>query len=193
MATVLMKRTMVILGLLGLAMGQEAEPVSVVEAARSQVGKTVRYDGAYVGLDFPGGDVPEDRGVCTDVVVRALRAARGLDLQKEIHEDMRANFSKYPRNWGLKRPDRNIDHRRVPNQRTFFTRKGWKVDAPSALKDYRAGDLVTCLVGNRPHIMVVSDRRSATGVPLVIHNIGAGAREEDRLGDFRITGVYRLP
>lgn len=170
-----------------------AEPGSkIVEAARERIGVTTTYDPAYVGLDYPGGDVKNDRGVCTDVVVRALRKALAKDLQKLVHEDMRSNFSKYPKIWGLKRTDRNIDHRRVPNLQTYFERRGLSLPVTKDPEKYKPGDLVTCTVPpNRPHIMVVSDKKSANGTPLVIHNIGRGTREENRLFDFPITGHYR--
>jgi uncharacterized protein YijF (DUF1287 family) len=172
-----------------------AAPVggSVVEAARAQVGVTVRYDPAYVQLAYPGGDLPADRGVCTDVVVRALRAGIGLDLQQAVHEDMRANFSAYPSLWGLKGPDRHIDHRRVPNLRRYFERRGASLPVTQDPADYLPGDLVTCTVPpNLPHIMVVSDRKDAAGVPLVLHNIGAGVKEEPGLFRFPLTGHYRV-
>jgi hypothetical protein len=163
----------------------------LVAAARSQIGITVTYDPAYVVLSYPGGDVPQDRGVCTDVVIRALRS-QGLDLQRAVHEDMRADFAAYPDNWGLRAPDRNIDHRRVPNLQTFFARKGWSLAVTQETADYRAGDLVTWrLPGNLPHIGIVSDRTSWTGTPLILHNIGHGAREDDILFDYPITGHYR--
>ena len=116
-----------------------------------------------------------------------------LDLQKEVHLDMRSNFSKYPKIWGLKRTDRNIDHRRVPNLRTFFKRRGWSLPVTDKPDDYKPGDLVTRTVPkNLPHIMIVSDKRSRDGKrPLIIHNIGAGAKEEDRLFEFPLTGHYR--
>ena len=161
--------------------------------ARQQIGVTTEYDPAYVSLNYPGGDVPQDRGVCTDVVIRAMRQLN-FDLQKEVHEDMKKNFSAYPsrRNWGLKRTDKNIDHRRVPNLRTFFTRKGWSVPVSQKPADYLPGDLVTCTVaGSLPHIMIVSDRKNKDGVPLIIHNIGNGTQEEDDLFTFPITGHYR--
>lgn len=166
----------------------------IVEAARKQVGVTVGYDPAYVSLKYPGGDIPREHGVCTDVVVRALRDGLEKDLQKLVHEDMKANFGSYPKIWGLKRPDKNIDHRRVPNLAKFFTRKHRKLALPENLKDgdFRPGDIVTCTVPpHLPHVMIVSDKKSSEGLPLVIHNIGAGAREEDRLGDFPLTGHYR--
>ncbi len=164
----------------------------IAQAARSQIGKTTHYDPAYVGLAYPGGDVPIDRGVCTDVVIRALRDALGMDLQKLVHEDMQRAFSHYPKNWGLKRPDRNIDHRRVPNLRTYFKRSGYSIDVSKKAEDHLPGDIVTCTVGGRPHIMIVSDKKTSRGVPLVIHNIGAGTQEENRLFDFPITGHYRI-
>ena len=170
-----------------------ATPASpIVAAARGQVGKTVIYDPSYVRLEYPRGDVPIDRGVCTDVVIRALRDALDVDLQKLLHEDMKTAFSEYPSRWGLRKPDRNIDHRRVPNLRCYFERKDYSVGVSQNKQDYLPGDLVTCDVSNRPHIMIVSDRKTGGGVPLVIHNIGRGAREEPRLFDFRITGHYRI-
>jgi len=165
---------------------------AIVAAARGQVGKTVIYDPSYVRLEYPRGDVPIDRGVCTDVVIRALRDGLNIDLQKLLHEDMKTAFSEYPGRWGLRKPDRNIDHRRVPNLRRYFGRKDYSVGVSQNKQDYLPGDLVTCDVSNRPHIMIVSDRKTKNGVPLVIHNIGRGAREEDRLFDFRITGHHRI-
>ena len=165
----------------------------IVAAARDQIGKTTVYDPSYIRLDYPGGDVPIDRGVCTDVVVRALRDSLKLDFQKLVHEDMSSTFSEYPKIWGLKKPDRNIDHRRVPNLRCYFERKDYSLPVTNEKDDYLPGDLVTCTVPpNRPHIMIVSDRKSEEGVPFVIHNIGAGTREENRLFSFPITGHYRF-
>ncbi|MGF1678856.1 MAG: DUF1287 domain-containing protein [Candidatus Methylacidiphilales bacterium] len=165
----------------------------LVEAARSQIGVTVIYDPAYVSLTYPGGDVPEDRGVCTDVVIRAFREAFGWDLQHELHQDIKSHFFAYPQRWGLKRPDKNIDHRRVPNLQTFFDRKGYALPRGTSLKDLLPGDLVTCTVPpHLPHIMIISDRKNAQGLPLVIHNIGNGTREEDRLDVYPITGLYRI-
>lgn len=178
------------------AFGQAPAPsgLRIALAARAQVGVTVRYDPAYSALGYPGGDVDPAAGVCTDVVIRALRAALGMDLQKLVHEDMAANFKKYPQKWGLRGPDSNIDHRRVPNLRTYFTRRGWGLPVSADPGDYLPGDLVTCIVPPQlPHIMIVSDRRGRKGRPLVIHNIGYGMKEEDRLFEFRLTGHYRLP
>lgn len=164
----------------------------LAELARQQIGITVVYDPSYVTLRYPGGDVPADRGVCTDVVIRAFRGI-GVDLQKAVHEDMKKAFSAYPRNWGLKRPDKNIDHRRVPNLRTYFKRRGWELPLSQKAADYLPGDLVTCTVaGNLPHIMIVSDRKAASGTPLIIHNIGAGTEEEDALFLFPLTGHFRI-
>lgn len=178
---------------LALFVQAAADNVPVVTAARAQIGVTTGYDPAYRKLDYPGGDVPESTGVCCDVVIRALRKSHELDLQKLVHEDMKANFAVYPKNWGLKKTDRNIDHRRVPNLQTFFKRKGWSLPVTQQAADYQPGDLVTCMLpGNLPHIMVVSDKTSGAGRPMVIHNIGSGAKEEDRLFDFTLTGHYRV-
>lgn len=172
---------------------QEVSASGIVRAARAQIGKTVRYDSAYRALAYPNGDMPIEVGVCSDVVIRALRAALSLDLQQLVHEDMKRAFSEYPQNWGLKRPDRNIDHRRVPNLRTFFKRSGWALPVTRSARDYRPGDLVTCTVPpNLPHIIILSDRTTPDGRPLVIHNIGAGTQEEDRLFEFSISGHYRI-
>lgn len=168
-------------------------PAEFLLAARSQIGVTVRYDPAYAKLGYPGGDVPLDRGVCTDVVVRAMRGT-GLDLQRAVHEDMRRAFSVYPKTWGLEAPDRNIDHRRVPNLARYFERQGKKRPISSVAADFKAGDIVTCIVPpHLPHIMIVSDRFSTAdpGRPLIIHNIGQGTQEEDRLFEFKLTGHYR--
>lgn len=167
--------------------------LKLVAAARSQIGTTLYYDSSYRTLAYPNGDVPADRGVCTDVVIRALRTSHGVDLQQRLHEEMRRHFSSYPPLWGLKRPDRNIDHRRVPNLQTFFTRRGWSLPISRNATDYQPGDLVTSLVPPRlPHIMIVSDRKGPSGLPLVIHNIGAGTQEEDLLFDYPLTGHYRI-
>jgi len=164
----------------------------LVAAARKQVGVTLTYDPAYTDLEYPGGDVPPERGVCTDVVIRAARTGLSEDLQKLVHEDMKAHFSAYPKQWGLSRPDKNIDHRRVPNLQTFFKRRGFSVAVTKEPGDYQPGDLVTCTVPpNLPHIMVVSDKKTDEGRPLVIHNIGRGAQEEDVLFTYPLTGHYR--
>jgi uncharacterized protein YijF (DUF1287 family) len=174
--------------------GESAPALKLVAAARAQIGVTLSYNPAYIRLAYPGGDLPADRGVCTDVIVRAYRSALNLDLQRLVHEDMKSAFAAYPPQWGLTRPDPNIDHRRVPNLQAFLRRNGLSLPVTDNPADYRPGDLVTqMLPGNLPHIAVVSDRRSPDGArPLVIHNIGAGAREEDRLFEFPITGHYRF-
>ena len=164
---------------------------AVVEAALAQVGVTRLYDPAYVRIAYPGGDVPADRGVCTDVVVRAFRAA-GVDLQKEVHEDMRRNFRAYPNRWGLARPDPNIDHRRVPNLQTFFTRRGKSLAVTDRAENFRPGDVVTwTLDTGLPHTGVVTDAVAAPGRYAIAHNIGAGAVVEDVLFTWRVTGHYR--
>ena len=163
----------------------------LIAAARAQIGVTLTYDPAYTALDFPNGDVPRAKGVCTDVIIRAYRDALGLDLQALVNADMRSAFSAYPKNWGLTKPDRNIDHRRVPNLRRFFTREGAQQPVPADFADWQAGDLVTSLVGGKlPHIGIVSDRR-VDGRPLILHNIGRGTREENILPDHPINGRYR--
>ncbi len=160
--------------------------------ARQQIGITVNYDPDYTVLPYPGGDVPMERGVCTDVVIRALREL-GLDLQKAVHEDMRSNFAAYPKLWGLKRPDRNIDHRRVPNLQTYFRRRGWELPVTDKAEDYLPGDIVTCRIDAALfHIMIVSDRKAPDGSPCIIHNIGAGTQEEEGLFFFPLTGHYRI-
>lgn len=164
----------------------------LVAAARGQIGVTRLYDPAYVELDYPDGDVPRDRGVCTDVVIRALRT-QGLDLQQAIHEDMRRNFAAYPQLWGLKRANRSIDHRRVPNQMHWFERQGWARPIDSAPDGYHAGEIVAWkLTGSGLlHIGIVSDRTTHDGIPLIIHNIGRGTQEENLLFQHAIIGHYR--
>lgn len=163
------------------------------DAALARTKHTVRYDGSYVRIDYPNGDVPADTGVCTDVLIRSYRAL-GVDLQKLVHEDMRAHFSAYPskRIWGLKKPDSNIDHRRVPNLQTFFSRHGQSLPVSKQTSDYGVGDVVTWMLpGNLPHIGVVVARKNAHGTPMVVHNIGAGPQLEDVLFAYTITGHYR--
>ena len=164
----------------------------LVAAARRQIGVTLRYDPAYTVLAFPNGDVDRAKGVCTDVVVRAFRDALALDLQALVNADMRANFGAYPKTWGLGRPDRNIDHRRVPNLATFWRRQKAAVPVTDDIADWRPGDLFTQMVGGRlPHTGIVSDRKNTRGAPLVIHNIGGGTREEDALFNHPLTGHFR--
>ncbi len=164
----------------------------LVAAARRQIGVTLLYDPAYVEMPYPGGDVPAERGVCTDVVVRALRN-QGVDLQQAIHEDMRAHFAEYPQQWGLQRPNRSIDHRRVPNQMRWFEREGWSQPITVNAADYTAGDIAAWKLSGSGllHIGIVSDRKSRDGTPLVIHNIGNGTQEDDILFRHAIIGHYR--
>jgi uncharacterized protein YijF (DUF1287 family) len=167
--------------------------VRLATAARAQVGVTRFYDPAYVRLTYPNGDVPADRGVCTDVVIRAYRAL-GFDLQELVHEDMRADFSAYPKAWGLKQPDRNIDHRRIPNLETFLRRRGARLAPSRNGFDYVPGDLVPWrLAGSGlPHIGIVdADRYRESGRPRIIHNIGWGVRVEDILFQHRIIDRFR--
>jgi len=170
-----------------------AEPSRITQAARDQVGVTVTYDPAYASLDFPGGDIPRDRGVCTDVVIRALRDGWGIDLQLAVNRDMKADFAAYPQLWGLSTTDRNIDHLRGPNLQALFTRIGAELPQDDGPTPYLPGDIVTwTLPGNLDHIGIVSDRRTANGTPLILHNIGGGAQEEDILFAYPMTGHYRI-
>jgi len=174
-----------------LSVEPAAQAQRVVDAARAQIGRTLSYDSRYRRIAYPLGDVPLETGVCSDVVIRALRAV-GLDLQRQVHEDMTANFSAYPQDWGLKRADANIDHRRVPNLATWFARHGKALAVTQRGADYRPGDIVAWrLPSGQTHIGIVSDRRSGD-VPLMIHNIGAGAAEENVLFAFAITGHFRM-
>lgn len=164
----------------------------LVAAARAQVGITLGYDGSYRKLAYPGGDVPIETGVCTDVLVRAFRVI-GIDLQQRVHEDMRRAFGAYPPLWGLAKPDRNIDHRRVPNLQVYFGRHGQTLPVSGRAADYQPGEIVVWrLDSGLPHIGLVSDR-TQDGRPLVIHNVGAGTREEDVLFAYRIEGRFRYP
>jgi uncharacterized protein len=195
---------------LGVACGQPAPPVQpaelprppvleltsrvrkVVDSARRQTQLTTSYDASYIRIAYPGGDVSTSTGVCSDVVIRAFRAA-GVDLQKAVHEDMTAHFSAYPKRWGLARPDTNIDHRRVPNLMVFFDRARKAVPARTNPKDYLPGDVVAWdLGGGVLHIGVVTDEIDAsTARYRVVHNIGWGARLEDVLFSWRVIGHYR--
>ena len=162
----------------------------IVLDARQQIGQTLYYDPAYTTLKYPMGDVPMIKGVCTDVIIRALRL-QGVDLQKLIHEDMKKNFAVYPKKWGLKSTDRNIDHRRVPNIMTYFQRQGYEIKD----KNYKAGDIVTWDLGKGlVHIGIISNQKSlVNSTPLVIHNIGSGTQENNILFEYKITGHYRIP
>lgn len=165
--------------------------VKLSEAAITLTTQRVSYDPAYFTIPYPNGDVPADKGVCTDVVIRAYRKL-GIDLQKKVHEDMSANFKLYPKTWGLKQPDKNIDHRRVPNLMVFFSRFGTVKPLSQNADDYMPGDIVCWnLGGNITHIGLVVNKRSADGKrPLIVHNIGAGQVLEDCLFNFKIIGHY---
>lgn len=173
---------------------QSGEIKKLLESAVEQTTLTKSYDPAYVVLPYPNGDVPIETGVCTDVIIRAFRRA-GVDLQKEVHEDMRGNFSVYPQKWGLKAADSNIDHRRVPNLQTFFTRKGKSLSVSEKPENYRPGDVVSWDLDGKgmTHIGIVSNFwNERTKRYSIIHNIGAGGRAEDVLFDWKITGHYRF-
>ncbi len=160
-------------------------------AALDRTRHDVRYDGGYRSIPYPGGDVPADIGVCTDVVVRSYRAL-GIDLQRLVHEDMVNAFASYPDRWGLSEPDRNIDHRRVPNLEVFFSRHGERLPITDRAEDYQPGDLVTWMVGPLPHIGIVVSVPSEDGRRFqIVHNIGHGPRLEDILFDFPIVGHFR--
>jgi uncharacterized protein YijF (DUF1287 family) len=181
--------------LIGVVTPPDAESTFVqrlIAAAVAQTSERVVYDGSYRRITYPGGDVPRHVGVCTDVIVRAYRAA-GVDLQQRVHEDMARAFSSYPRLWGLTRPDSNIDHRRVPNLQTYFRRRGAEQTVSADAGSYLPGDVATWMLpGNLPHIGVVIDQRSDDGArPLIAHNIGQGPRVEDMLFQFPVTGHYR--
>jgi len=174
--------------------GQSDFSTRLAEAAVELTGQAVSYDPAYYSITYPNGDVPPDRGVCTDVVIRAYRKV-GIDLQKEVHEDMLANFDKYPKLWGLSRPDTNIDHRRVPNLMRFFARHGSAKPVSIRAEDYTPGEVVFWNLGSGvQHVGIVSGKRSAEGQRyLIIHNIGGGQVLEDCLFRYEITGHYIYP
>jgi uncharacterized protein YijF (DUF1287 family) len=164
------------------------------EAAVERTSHEVRYDPTYFVIDYPGGDVPAEVGVCTDEVIRSYRAL-GVDLQRLVHEDMKSNFALYPRTWGLKKPDSNIDHRRVPNLRVFFERQGAAQPVTDEARDYKPGDVVTWdLANGLTHIgLVVAVPAEADENRLqLVHNIGAGPKMEDVLFAWKITGHYRF-
>lgn len=181
----------------GLAQAELAQDfgAQLSEQAIKRTTHRIRYDGAYRSIGYPGGDVPDDIGVCTDVVIRAYRGL-GIDLQQLVHEDMRAHFADYPskRLWGLSRADSNIDHRRVPNLRAFFERHGTSLPLSTEAADYKPGDIVTWnLSAGLTHIGVVSAQKARrSGQPLIVHNIGAGPQLEDVLFSYEMTGHYRF-
>ncbi|MGI5309632.1 DUF1287 domain-containing protein [Rheinheimera sp. WS51] len=163
-------------------------------AALERTAHQVRYDGRYLRIAYPNGDVPADIGVCTDVVIRSYRAL-GIDLQQLVHQDMQQSFARYPskRIWGLTKPDSNIDHRRVPNLQAFFSQHGERLKQSKLGSDYQAGDIVTWMLpGNLPHIGIVANQLSADKKrPLIVHNIGSGPELSDMLFTYPITGHYR--
>lgn len=175
-----------------LAANSSPDLKRLIDGAIEQVGVTNSYDPSYQKLQYPNGDVPIETGVCSDVIVRAFRKA-GTDLQKEVHEDMKGNFSSYPTKWGLKGTDANIDHRRVPNLQTYLARKGKQVATTGSADTFMPGDVVTWdLGGGVDHVgLVVNVWFKPSQRYLIVHNIGAGTRMEDVLFAWKITGHYR--
>jgi Uncharacterized protein conserved in bacteria len=174
------------------AFGQNNFYNQLADSAIVLTKQKVQYDPAYFRIDYPNGDVPANKGVCTDVVIRAYRKL-GIDLQKEIHEDMKANFDKYPKKWGLSKPDRNIDHRRVPNLMTFFSRHGTVKKISQDANDYKPGDIVCWdLGGGLTHIGIVVKKKSNDNQRhLIVHNIGGGQVVADCLFSYKIIGHYQ--
>lgn len=190
-----MKKTLLVILFLGFNLcfsQEEIDQINLSQCALELTKQKVTYDPSYFSIDYPNGDVPKDKGVCTDVVIRAYRKM-GVDLQKEVHEDMKANFSSYPKIWGLKNTDKNIDHRRVPNLITFFKRKGAEKPISEIASDYKPGDIVCWNLGGAiTHIGIVVDKKSIDDKRnLIVHNIGSGQVLEDCLFDFKIIGHYR--
>lgn len=172
-----------------LAQNSFFEKLSV--AAIDLTKQKVSYDPSYFKIAYPNGDVPADKGVCTDVVIRAYRKL-GIDLQKEIHEDMKSDFSAYPKNWGLTKTDKNIDHRRVPNLMKFFSRHGSKLKITKDVNNFEPGDIVTWeLSSGVTHIgIVISQKSTDKQRNLIVHNIGNGQEISDCLFSFKIIGHY---
>ena len=163
----------------------------LAEEAEKRTKISIKYDGAYYGIDYPMGDVPENIGVCTDVLIRSYREL-GIDLQEKIHLDMKENFLSYPKMWLLTSTDTNIDHRRVPNMMTFFNRSGSSLPITQSPHDYAPGDIVSWNLGRGVmHIGIISNQLSKTGIPLVVHNIGSGPKLEDVLFSYKIIGHHR--
>ncbi len=190
-----MRSTFLIALILGLKLCFAQTTVAQIDLSQSAlelIKQQVTYDPSYFSIDYPNGDVPKDKGVCTDVVIRAYRKI-GIDLQKEVHEDMKANFSAYPKIWGLRSTDKNIDHRRVPNLMTFFKRQGADKVISMDPKDYKPGDIVCWNLGGAvTHIGIVVDKKSSDGKRnLIVHNIGAGQVLQDCLFEYKIIGHYR--
>ena len=164
----------------------------LAKAAEERTYNFVIYDPSYIKLDYPGGDVPLNKGVCTDVIIRSYRKL-GIDLQVKVHEDMKSNFNAYPKIWGLTNPDPNIDHRRVPNLMTFFKRHGTVLPITNNFESYKPGDVITWDLGQGiTHIGIVSTKRRTDGKQYkIVHNIGAGPKLEDVLFNWKITGHFR--
>ncbi len=185
-----------ILVLFGLPLAAQAQNQTayghlIAKTAEAMVGADIQYDPAYVGLAYPFGDVAQNRGVCADVVIRAYRAVN-VDFQKRVHEDMKTNFSQYPTRWGLSRPDRNIDHRRVLNLEVYLRRQGAEIAGGRDLSAYQPGDIVAwTLPGGLPHMGIVSTRKASDGEPLIVHHIGGRPRLDKILFEWDMTGHYR--
>ncbi|WP_298777644.1 DUF1287 domain-containing protein [uncultured Polaribacter sp.] len=181
-----------LLGFLFLSFGSFSQEDKLSNAALELTKDKVIYDPSYFSIDYPNGDIPKDKGVCTDVLIRAYRKL-GIDLQKEVHLDMKQNFNLYPKNWGLKRTDKNIDHRRVPNLMTFFSRKGIIKQITKNPIDYIPGDIICWNLGGAiTHTGIVVNKKSKDNNRyLIVHNIGAGQVLEDCLFRFKIIGHYR--
>ena len=174
------------------ALAQSTFTKRLSDAAIKLTGDKVIYDPSYFSIPYPNGDIPADRGVCTDVIIRAYRKL-GIDLQKEVHEDMAKNFKVYPKKWGMKTTDKNIDHRRVPNLMTFFSRYGHSLPITTLAADYKPGDIVSWDLGKGvTHIGIVIDQKSADGLRnLIVHNIGLGQEISDCLFKYTIIGHHR--
>ncbi|MDP4845471.1 MAG: DUF1287 domain-containing protein [Salibacteraceae bacterium] len=173
------------------AISQSVSDLELVAAAMELTKQEVTYDPSYFSLTYPMGDVPANKGVCTDVIIRAYRKV-GIDLQQLVHEDMVANFSVYPKNWGLTSTDKNIDHRRVPNLMTYFSRHGKTLPKTEQASDYKPGDIVCWNLGaGLTHIGIVVDKKSDDGTPMIVHNIGGGQVIENCLFRFTIIGHYQ--
>lgn len=164
------------------------------QVAISIIDPTIDYDSAYFSIQYPNGDVPAKKGVCTDVVIRSYRKL-GIDLQKEVHEDMVENFDAYPnlKNWGMTKTDTNIDHRRVPNLEIFFERKGTKLPVTQNSNDYKTGEIVTWMINDKlPHIGIITSKKSKDGKRnLIVHNVGNGQVLQDCLFEYKIVGHFK--
>ena len=164
------------------------------DAAITIINPNIIYDPSYFAIKYPNGDIPKNKGVCTDVIIRAYRKL-GIDLQKEVHEDMKSHFSQYPnlKKWGMTKTDSNIDHRRVPNLEIFFERKGTKLIVSKNAKDYKTGEIITWLINDKlPHIGIITNKKSADGKRnLIVHNVGNGQVLEDCLFSYTIVGHYK--